>query len=65
MPRVPASPRPPAAPRRPLIPYPVRVPRPHRGPDVRSPGTANIQATLDDIFHRQEAAQFGTGRYAL
>ncbi|AYG84792.1 Exo-beta-1,3-glucanase [Streptomyces hundungensis] len=37
------------------------------GPNVLvfDPGTPNIQATLDDIFHRQEAAQFGTGRYAL
>ncbi|MFD7919240.1 coagulation factor 5/8 type domain-containing protein [Streptomyces sp. NPDC059740] len=37
------------------------------GPNVIvfDPSTANIQGTLDDIFHKQESAQFGTGRYAF
>ncbi|MCB5906299.1 coagulation factor 5/8 type domain-containing protein [Streptomyces pinistramenti] len=37
------------------------------GPDVIvfDPSTPGIQARLDEIFHQQETAQFGTGRYAL
>ncbi|WP_202502215.1 coagulation factor 5/8 type domain-containing protein, partial [Streptomyces sp. SID5785] len=37
------------------------------GPNVIvfDPGTAGIQAKLDEIFQQQESAQFGTGRYAL
>ncbi|MFG3102378.1 coagulation factor 5/8 type domain-containing protein [Streptomyces sp. NPDC048182] len=37
------------------------------GPNVIvfDPATPNIQARLDDVFRRQESAQFGTGRYAL
>ncbi|MFI7382675.1 coagulation factor 5/8 type domain-containing protein [Streptomyces sp. NPDC049813] len=37
------------------------------GPNVIvfDPATAGIQAKLDEIFHQQESAQFGTGRYAL
>ncbi|MFE9118371.1 coagulation factor 5/8 type domain-containing protein [Streptomyces sp. NPDC007172] len=37
------------------------------GPNVLifDPGTSGIQAKLDQIFHQQESAQFGTGRYAL
>jgi len=37
------------------------------GPNVYvfDPSTPDIQATLDDIFRRQESDQFGTGRYAL
>ncbi|GAB2713634.1 coagulation factor 5/8 type domain-containing protein [Streptomyces bullii] len=37
------------------------------GPDVLvfDPSTPRIQARLDEVFARQESAQFGTGRYAL
>jgi hypothetical protein len=37
------------------------------GPNVLvfDPSTPNIQGRLDEIFRRQESAQFGTGRYAL
>ncbi|MFD0413489.1 coagulation factor 5/8 type domain-containing protein [Streptomyces sp. NPDC127108] len=37
------------------------------GPNVIvfEPSTSGIQARLDEIFKRQESAQFGTGRYAL
>lgn len=37
------------------------------GPNVIvfDPSTSNIQGTLDDIFHKQESAQFGEGRYQL
>jgi hypothetical protein len=37
------------------------------GPNVIvfDPSTPNIQGTLDDIFHKQESAQFGEGRYQL
>ncbi|WP_327350780.1 coagulation factor 5/8 type domain-containing protein [Streptomyces sp. NBC_01304] len=37
------------------------------GPNVLvfDPATPGIQAKLDEIFKQQEAAQFGTGRYAL
>lgn len=37
------------------------------GPNVLvfDPTTAGIQAKLDQVFQQQEAAQFGTGRYAL
>ncbi|WP_179815974.1 discoidin domain-containing protein [Allostreptomyces psammosilenae] len=37
------------------------------GPNVLvfDPSTPNIQATVDQVFQRQEAAQFGDGRYAL
>ncbi|MFD9003288.1 coagulation factor 5/8 type domain-containing protein [Streptomyces sp. NPDC059582] len=37
------------------------------GPNVLifDSSTPNIQARLDDVFRRQESAQFGTGRYAL
>ncbi|WP_206505371.1 coagulation factor 5/8 type domain-containing protein [Streptomyces chrestomyceticus] len=37
------------------------------GPNVIvfDPGTPGIQAKLDEIFARQERAQFGSGRYAL
>ncbi|MFD9887044.1 coagulation factor 5/8 type domain-containing protein [Streptomyces alboflavus] len=37
------------------------------GPNVIvfDPSTSGIQARLDEIFKRQESAQFGTGRYAL
>ncbi|MEU7579942.1 coagulation factor 5/8 type domain-containing protein [Streptomyces sp. NPDC041068] len=40
---------------------------PDLGPNVLvfDPSTPGIQATLDDIFRKQESAQFGTGRYAL
>ncbi|MEU9004496.1 discoidin domain-containing protein [Streptomyces sp. NPDC048551] len=35
------------------------------GPNVIvfDPSTPNIQAKLDEVFHQQESAQFGTGRY--
>ncbi|MFG2617472.1 discoidin domain-containing protein [Streptomyces sp. NPDC048507] len=35
------------------------------GPNVIvfDPSTPNIQARLDEVFHQQESAQFGTGRY--
>ncbi|MGY4974026.1 coagulation factor 5/8 type domain-containing protein [Streptomyces nigrescens] len=37
------------------------------GPNVLvfDPATPNIQGTLDEIFKRQESAQFGEGRFAL
>ncbi|MFI8191492.1 coagulation factor 5/8 type domain-containing protein [Streptomyces sp. NPDC085946] len=37
------------------------------GPNVLvfDPSTPGIQARLDEVFARQESAQFGTGRYAL
>ncbi|WUS95693.1 discoidin domain-containing protein [Streptomyces sp. NBC_00708] len=37
------------------------------GPNVLvfDPSTPNIQGKVDEIFHQQESAQFGTGRYAL
>ncbi|MFB8026515.1 discoidin domain-containing protein [Streptomyces sp. NPDC056465] len=37
------------------------------GPNVLvfDPSTPNIQAKVDEIFKKQESAQFGTGRYAL
>jgi hypothetical protein len=37
------------------------------GPNVLvfDPATPGIQAKLDEVFKRQETAQFGTGRYAL
>ncbi|MFI7099178.1 coagulation factor 5/8 type domain-containing protein [Streptomyces sp. NPDC050161] len=37
------------------------------GPNVLvfDPSTPGIQAKLDEIFQKQETAQFGTGRYAL
>ncbi|MFE9025295.1 coagulation factor 5/8 type domain-containing protein [Streptomyces iakyrus] len=37
------------------------------GPNVLvfEPSTPNIQGRLDEIFRRQESAQFGTGRYQL
>ncbi|MGW5617394.1 coagulation factor 5/8 type domain-containing protein [Streptomyces sp. NPDC003877] len=37
------------------------------GPNVVvfDPSTPNIQGRLDEIFRRQESAQFGTGRYQL
>ncbi|MGW5466799.1 coagulation factor 5/8 type domain-containing protein [Streptomyces chartreusis] len=37
------------------------------GPNVIvfDPSTPGIQARLDEVFRRQESAQFGTGRYAL
>ncbi|WP_406289834.1 discoidin domain-containing protein [Streptomyces sp. NBC_00209] len=37
------------------------------GPNVLvfDPSTPNIQAKVDEIFHQQESAQFGNGRYAL
>ncbi|MFJ5773087.1 coagulation factor 5/8 type domain-containing protein [Streptomyces sp. NPDC093094] len=37
------------------------------GPNVLvfDPSTPDIQARLDEVFRRQESAQFGTGRYAL
>ncbi|MGY5130068.1 coagulation factor 5/8 type domain-containing protein [Streptomyces nigrescens] len=37
------------------------------GPNVLvfGPATPNIQGTLDEIFKRQESAQFGEGRFAL
>ncbi|WP_329113134.1 discoidin domain-containing protein [Streptomyces sp. NBC_01465] len=37
------------------------------GPNVLvfDPSTPNIQATVDDVFHQQESAQFGTARKAL
>ncbi|MFJ9723626.1 coagulation factor 5/8 type domain-containing protein [Streptomyces sp. NPDC101209] len=37
------------------------------GPNVLvfEPSTPDIQARLDEVFRRQESAQFGTGRYAL
>ncbi|MFG3280568.1 coagulation factor 5/8 type domain-containing protein [Streptomyces sp. NPDC048111] len=37
------------------------------GPNVLvfDPTTPGIQAKLDQVFHQQESAQFGTGRYAL
>ncbi|MEU7057590.1 coagulation factor 5/8 type domain-containing protein [Streptomyces sp. NPDC046197] len=37
------------------------------GPNVLvfDPSTPNIQGRLDEVFHQQESAQFGTGRYAL
>ncbi|GHC78384.1 coagulation factor 5/8 type domain-containing protein [Streptomyces flavofungini] len=37
------------------------------GPNVIvfDPATSGIQAKLDEIFKKQESAQFGTGRYAL
>ncbi len=37
------------------------------GPNVLvfDPSTPNIQGRLDEIFRRQESAQFGTGRYQL
>ncbi|WP_052868068.1 hypothetical protein [Streptomyces niger] len=37
------------------------------GPNVIvfDPGTPDIQGKLDEIFRKQERAQFGTGRYAL
>ncbi|MYT27627.1 MULTISPECIES: hypothetical protein [unclassified Streptomyces] len=37
------------------------------GPNVLifNPSTPDIQARLDEVFKRQEKAQFGTGRYAL
>ncbi|MFI1538456.1 coagulation factor 5/8 type domain-containing protein [Streptomyces anandii] len=37
------------------------------GPNVLvfDPSTPGIQAKLDEVFARQESAQFGTGRYAL
>ncbi|MFE6684954.1 coagulation factor 5/8 type domain-containing protein [Streptomyces sp. NPDC057743] len=37
------------------------------GPNVLvfDPSTPGIQATLDEVFHKQEKAQFGKGRYAL
>ncbi|MFH0177541.1 coagulation factor 5/8 type domain-containing protein [Streptomyces cacaoi] len=37
------------------------------GPNVLvfDPSTPDIQARLDTVFRQQEAAQFGTGRYAL
>ncbi|MBY8840396.1 coagulation factor 5/8 type domain-containing protein [Streptomyces sp. SP2-10] len=37
------------------------------GPNVLvfDPSTPGIQARLDQVFHQQESAQFGTGRYAL
>ncbi|TGB02552.1 coagulation factor 5/8 type domain-containing protein [Streptomyces sp. MZ04] len=40
---------------------------PDFGPNVIvfDPSTAGIQAKLDEVFKRQESAQFGTDRYAL
>ncbi|MFE0130630.1 coagulation factor 5/8 type domain-containing protein [Streptomyces sp. NPDC059037] len=40
---------------------------PDFGPNVIvfDPSTAGIQAKLDEVFKRQESAQFGTNRYAL
>lgn len=40
---------------------------PDFGPNVIvfDPSTAGIQARLDEVFKRQESAQFGTDRYAL
>ncbi|MGW1105848.1 coagulation factor 5/8 type domain-containing protein [Streptomyces sp. NPDC002540] len=37
------------------------------GPNVMvfDPGTPGIQAKVDDVFRKQESAQFGDGRYAL
>ncbi|MFG2574922.1 coagulation factor 5/8 type domain-containing protein [Streptomyces sp. NPDC048481] len=37
------------------------------GPNVLvfDPSTPDVQARLDEVFSRQESAQFGTGRYAL
>ncbi|WP_251096357.1 coagulation factor 5/8 type domain-containing protein [Streptomyces sp. Caat 7-52] len=37
------------------------------GPNVLvfDPSTPGIQARLDQVFHQQESAQFGSGRYAL
>ncbi|MEV6740640.1 coagulation factor 5/8 type domain-containing protein [Streptomyces sp. NPDC051104] len=37
------------------------------GPNVLvfDPSTPDIQARLDQVFHQQESAQFGSGRYAL
>ncbi|MGZ2361350.1 discoidin domain-containing protein, partial [Streptomyces sp. 372A] len=37
------------------------------GPNVLvfDPSTPGIQAKVDEIFHQQESAQFGNGRYAL
>ncbi|PRH76353.1 coagulation factor 5/8 type domain-containing protein [Streptomyces solincola] len=37
------------------------------GPNVLvfDPSTPNIQGRLDEVFRRQESAQFGTGRYQL
>ncbi|MFF4246282.1 coagulation factor 5/8 type domain-containing protein, partial [Streptomyces sp. NPDC001822] len=37
------------------------------GPNVLvfDPSTPDIQAKVDEIFKKQESAQFGTGRYAL
>ncbi|WP_329415266.1 coagulation factor 5/8 type domain-containing protein [Streptomyces sp. NBC_00704] len=32
---------------------------------VFDPSTPDVQARLDEVFSRQESAQFGTGRYAL
>ncbi|MEV8087212.1 coagulation factor 5/8 type domain-containing protein [Streptomyces nigra] len=53
-------------------PAPRKKPRPlagggDLGPNVLvfDPSTPGIQARLDEVFQRQESAQFGTGRYAL
>ncbi|MEU6734048.1 coagulation factor 5/8 type domain-containing protein [Streptomyces physcomitrii] len=44
-----------------------RAADPDLGPNVVvfDPATPDIQAKLDEIFSKQEKAQFGTGRYAL
>ncbi|MYS94514.1 MULTISPECIES: hypothetical protein [Streptomyces] len=61
-----------AAPATPSAPAPRRKPRAlpgggDLGPNVLvfDPATPNIQARLDEVFRRQESAQFGTGRYQL
>ncbi|GAB2820116.1 coagulation factor 5/8 type domain-containing protein [Streptomyces daliensis] len=48
-------------------PRPANALAPDLGPNVIvfDPSTPGIQAKLDEVFKRQESAQFGTGRYAL
>ncbi|MFI9564741.1 coagulation factor 5/8 type domain-containing protein [Streptomyces rishiriensis] len=69
----PAAATPPAAPvAAPAAAAPGSRPRALRGggdlgPNVLvfDPSTPDIQARLDEVFRRQESAQFGAGRYAL
>ncbi|MGW5733819.1 MULTISPECIES: coagulation factor 5/8 type domain-containing protein [Streptomyces] len=48
-------------------PQPANALAPDFGPNVIifDPSTGGIQGKLDEIFKKQESAQFGTGRYAL
>ncbi|MEU1176889.1 coagulation factor 5/8 type domain-containing protein [Streptomyces sp. NPDC005820] len=61
-PHAPHAPRAPRAPRTRLLPGGGDL-----GPNVLvlDPSTPDIQARLDEVFRKQESAQFGTGRYAL